>query len=157
DAGAVRRRVEVPRPGRPQPGGADPGRREAAGAAELPRPDAGKDPLPAVGAQQGGRQPLGRRREQPRPARPFLAIREGRGVTPRGVAANTHRTPHTSGPPPMRILHTADWHLNDKLGWVDRTDDLRIRVEQVADLCRRERADALVIAGDLFYERAGRE
>ena len=25
----------------------------------------------------------------------------------------------------MRILHTADWHLNDRLGRIDRTDDLR--------------------------------
>ena len=25
----------------------------------------------------------------------------------------------------MRILHTADWHLGDRLGRIDRTDDLR--------------------------------
>ncbi len=57
----------------------------------------------------------------------------------------------------MKIIHTADWHLNDKLGWVDRTDDLKARVVEVAAICERERADVLVIAGDLFYERASRE
>jgi exonuclease SbcD len=32
----------------------------------------------------------------------------------------------------MRILHTADWHLGDRLGRIDRTDDLRRAVERVA-------------------------
>ena len=34
----------------------------------------------------------------------------------------------------MRILHTADWHLGDRLGRQDRTDDLRRAVERVAGL-----------------------
>jgi exonuclease SbcD len=54
----------------------------------------------------------------------------------------------------MRILHTADWHLGDRLGRIDRTDDLRKAVERVADLCRQERVDVLLIAGDLFSELA---
>lgn len=54
----------------------------------------------------------------------------------------------------MRIVHTADWHLCDRLGRIDRTDDLNDRVARVAELCEREAADVLVIAGDLFYERA---
>lgn len=54
----------------------------------------------------------------------------------------------------MRILHTADWHLNDRLGRIDRTSDLRTAVERVAALCREEKADTLVVAGDLFSELA---
>jgi exonuclease SbcD len=54
----------------------------------------------------------------------------------------------------MRILHTADWHLGDRLGRIDRTDDLRRAVERVADYCRQERADVLLVAGDLFSELA---
>src|ERR1700733_13860923 len=55
----------------------------------------------------------------------------------------------------MRILHTADWHLADRLGRIDRTDDLRRAVERVGDYCRQERIDVLLVAGDLFSELAG--
>ncbi len=54
----------------------------------------------------------------------------------------------------MRILHTADWHLNDRLGRIDRSDDLRAAVERVADLCREHAVETLVVAGDLFSELA---
>lgn len=54
----------------------------------------------------------------------------------------------------MRIVHTADWHLCDRLGRIDRTTDLKTRVERVAALCEEHAADVLLIAGDLFYERA---
>ena len=57
----------------------------------------------------------------------------------------------------MRILHTGDWHLADRLGRIDRTDDLRKGVERVADYCRQEKADVLLVAGDLFSELAGAE
>jgi DNA repair protein SbcD/Mre11 len=54
----------------------------------------------------------------------------------------------------MRILHTADWHLNDRLGRIDRSDDLRAAVERVAVHCREQKADVLLVAGDLFSELA---
>lgn len=54
----------------------------------------------------------------------------------------------------MKVLHTADWHLSDKLGRQDRTDHLQRRVEQVAGICDRETVDVLVVAGDLFSELA---
>jgi exonuclease SbcD len=55
----------------------------------------------------------------------------------------------------MRILHTADWHLADRLGRQDRTQDLRKAVERVADYCASEKVDVLLVAGDLFSELAG--
>lgn len=54
----------------------------------------------------------------------------------------------------MKVLHTADWHLNDRLGRIDRTDDLRRAVEKVADHCREQAVDVLLVAGDLFSEAA---
>src|SRR6266478_5929909 len=57
----------------------------------------------------------------------------------------------------MRIIHTADWHLCDRLGRIDRTVDLQKRVEHVAALCQEHAADVLLIAGDLFSEQASVE
>lgn len=57
----------------------------------------------------------------------------------------------------MRIIHTADWHLCDRLGRLDRTADLQARVEVVAELCDEHAADVLLIAGDLFSEQASVE
>src|SRR4051794_35242928 len=54
----------------------------------------------------------------------------------------------------MKLLHTADWHLGDRLGRIDRTDDLRRAVERVADYCRQEKVDVLLVAGDVFSELA---
>ncbi len=52
----------------------------------------------------------------------------------------------------MRILHTADWHLGDRLGRIDRTGDLQRAVERVAQYCAEEQVEVLLIAGDLFSE-----
>jgi len=57
----------------------------------------------------------------------------------------------------MRVLHTADWHLADKLGRQDRTAGLQKQVEVIADICQQENVDVLLVAGDLFYERASRD
>jgi exonuclease SbcD len=54
----------------------------------------------------------------------------------------------------MKILHTADWHLCDRLGRIDRTEDLRRAVERVAAYCAQEKVDVLLVAGDLFSELA---
>jgi exonuclease SbcD len=57
----------------------------------------------------------------------------------------------------MRILHTADWHLCDRLGRIDRTADLQARVEAVAKLCEEHAVDVLLVAGDVFSEQASVE
>jgi exonuclease SbcD len=54
----------------------------------------------------------------------------------------------------MKILHTADWHLGDRLGRIDRTEDLRRAVERVAAHCKEQQVDVLLVAGDLFSELA---
>lgn len=52
----------------------------------------------------------------------------------------------------MRILHTADWHMGDRLGRIDRTNDIRRNVERIAAICERSEVDVLLVAGDLFSE-----
>ena len=57
----------------------------------------------------------------------------------------------------MKIIHTADWHLCDRLGRIDRTGDLFARVERVAQFCQERHADVLLIAGDVFDDQASVE
>jgi len=52
----------------------------------------------------------------------------------------------------VRILHTADLHLGDKLGTVDRTEDQLKALDRVMDHCDRRKVDVLVIAGDVFND-----
>jgi len=54
---------------------------------------------------------------------------------------------------PMRFLHTSDWHLGKTLCNANLLDDQAHALDQVVALARETRADALVIAGDL-YDRA---
>jgi exonuclease SbcD len=54
----------------------------------------------------------------------------------------------------MKLLHTADWHLNDRLGRIDRTADLRTAVERIAAQVKEHKVDTLIVAGDLFSELA---
>lgn len=55
----------------------------------------------------------------------------------------------------MRLLHTADWHLGDYLGYVDRTADQLRAVDRILDHCAEQRVDVLVVAGDVFNEYRG--
>lgn len=56
----------------------------------------------------------------------------------------------------MRILHTSDWHLNDKLNRHERQPDLCARMVEIATILRDESVDAMLIAGDLFADRVAR-
>lgn len=50
----------------------------------------------------------------------------------------------------MRILHTADWHLNASLGHQDLTEDICSSLKQIADYLDEYRVDVMLIAGDVF-------
>lgn len=50
----------------------------------------------------------------------------------------------------MRIIHTADWHLGHRLGRLDRSDDIHAAIDRIAGICLAEKADVLLICGDLF-------
>ncbi len=55
----------------------------------------------------------------------------------------------------MRIIHTADWHLGFQQGYVDRTPDQFRCIDALIDHCEREKADVLVVAGDVFHDYQG--
>ncbi len=52
----------------------------------------------------------------------------------------------------MRVLHTADWHLNDRLGRVGRREDIVARLKEIAGYLDQYEVDVLVVAGDLFSQ-----
>jgi DNA repair protein SbcD/Mre11 len=53
---------------------------------------------------------------------------------------------------PLRVLHTADWHLGDRLGGIDRLPDQLARLEELVGHAERERADVLLVCGDVLEE-----
>lgn len=56
----------------------------------------------------------------------------------------------------MRILHTSDWHLNDRLHWIDRQPDIRARLQEIANYLEEYQVDVMTVAGDLFSQRSSR-
>ncbi|RYX84945.1 ATP-dependent dsDNA exonuclease, partial [bacterium] len=57
----------------------------------------------------------------------------------------------------MKILHTADWHMNTRLGRRDLTPHILRALEQIAAYLESEEIDVMLVAGDLFSERSGEE
>ena len=50
----------------------------------------------------------------------------------------------------MRLLHTADWHLGKTLKGAPLIDDQKFIIDQIFDIIRDEKIDALLIAGDVY-------
>lgn len=50
----------------------------------------------------------------------------------------------------MRILHTADWHLGKRLDSFSRIQEQREILQEICEIAEREKADAILVAGDLF-------
>lgn len=56
----------------------------------------------------------------------------------------------------LKILHSADWHLDSPFGSVGEADRAFLRQESrripslIAQLCRREHCDLMLLSGDLF-------
>ena len=57
----------------------------------------------------------------------------------------------------MRILHTADWHMQDRLGRQDRSEHISHALEQIAGYLEEHRVDVMVVAGDIFSEHCRAE
>lgn len=53
----------------------------------------------------------------------------------------------------MRFIHTADWHLGRLFHGLHLTDDQAFVLDQLIDLVRDAKPDAVIIAGDI-YDRA---
>lgn len=54
----------------------------------------------------------------------------------------------------MKILHTADWHMNSHLGRRDLTPHIVASLERIALYLDEHGVDVLLVAGDLFSERS---
>lgn len=50
----------------------------------------------------------------------------------------------------MRVLHTADFHAGRNLRGFDRTPEIHDALKEIAGLARSERADVVLVSGDLF-------
>lgn len=50
----------------------------------------------------------------------------------------------------MKILHTSDWHLGQKLAGRDRDAEHQLALDWLADFIEKEGVDLLIIAGDVF-------
>ena len=50
----------------------------------------------------------------------------------------------------MKILHTSDWHLNDRLGHIKRQNDIEARLKEIAGYLKEHQVDVMVVAGDLL-------
>jgi len=50
----------------------------------------------------------------------------------------------------MRILHTSDWHLNERLGRIERQQDIRERLTEIAAYLNQHQVDVMLVSGDLF-------
>jgi exonuclease SbcD len=50
----------------------------------------------------------------------------------------------------VKILHTADWHMNDTLGRIDRSEDICNALRQIAAYLDTHQVDVMLVAGDVF-------
>ena len=50
----------------------------------------------------------------------------------------------------MKLLHTADWHLGLSLGGISLLEEQRHWAEELTQMARAERVDAVLVAGDIF-------
>lgn len=50
----------------------------------------------------------------------------------------------------MKILHTSDWHIGKKLIRRDRSAETRAVLKEIADICRDEKIELCLVAGDIF-------
>lgn len=51
---------------------------------------------------------------------------------------------------PLRIFHSADWHIGKGLGNIDRTDDFRVFFRDLLAMIAERQPDVLLISGDVF-------
>ena len=51
----------------------------------------------------------------------------------------------------MKIIHTSDWHLGQDFYHYDRTDEHEFFFDQLCELVKNERPDALLVSGDIYH------
>ena len=51
----------------------------------------------------------------------------------------------------MKILHTSDWHMGHTLYGFDRTEEQEAMIDQLEEILKEEKPDALIISGDIYH------
>lgn len=51
----------------------------------------------------------------------------------------------------MKILHTSDWHLGHTLYGYDRTEEQQSMLNQIKEIIKNEKPDAMVVSGDVYH------
>ena len=51
----------------------------------------------------------------------------------------------------IKILHTSDWHLGQRLYGYDRREEQEAFLRQMAEIVREEAPDAMVVCGDVYH------
>jgi DNA repair protein SbcD/Mre11 len=54
----------------------------------------------------------------------------------------------------MRVIHTSDWHVGKLLRGASRIDEHRAVLAEIAEIADRERADLVLVVGDLYESAA---
>ena len=54
----------------------------------------------------------------------------------------------------MRVVHTSDWHVGKLLRGASRIDEHRAVLGEIAEIADRERADLVLVVGDLYETAA---
>ena len=54
----------------------------------------------------------------------------------------------------MRVVHTSDWHVGKLLRGASRIDEHRAVLAEIAEIADRERADLVLVVGDLYETAA---
>jgi len=52
--------------------------------------------------------------------------------------------------PPLKVLHTSDWHVGKRIGRYDRAEEYRAVIAEVAAIADEESVDLVLHSGDLF-------
>lgn len=50
----------------------------------------------------------------------------------------------------MKIIHTSDWHLGKRTAGRSRLDEQRVALGEIAAVAKEEKADVILVAGDVF-------
>ena len=50
----------------------------------------------------------------------------------------------------MKILHTSDWHIGKRLAGLERFDEQKAVLDEIAQICDSEGVELVLVAGDIF-------
>ncbi|NWJ47042.1 MAG: exonuclease subunit SbcD [Chloroflexi bacterium] len=53
----------------------------------------------------------------------------------------------------MKILHTSDWHLGDRLGRIERRPHIKKSLYQIARYLEEYQVEVMIVSGDIFSDR----